>query len=459
MSKIYTFREFLGYLEGKGELVRLKEPVNIDYGVTKAARKYDGGPAVILENITGFDMPIAFGIFNRRCNIAALLDVSEDLLIETIIERSQKPVKPVLTKGPAPSQEVVIETPNLLREIPFPKHYERDAGRYCTSGVILAKDLDGPGVNVSFARMQICEDKILVMINDWRHLITMFLKAESLGKNLPVAIIIGPDPVLWLEGAMPDGLAGIEADELAVAGGLAKAPLTVTKAITSDLPVPANAEIIIEGEMIAGKREIEGPFGDYPKIYDEPPRFNPVIIPSVITRRKDAIYHNIVPAMYEHFWLGGVPREADLLKNLQRNVRCVRKVHLTPGGVCRFHLVVQIEKHNDLEPRDVIMAAMAPGETSRDIKVIIVVDSDIDPYNLEDVEWAVATRVQWDRDALVVGRLPAALDPAAVVHTSEEAAKRDECCGAKIGIDATKPLYSGKLISIFDKVDIPSESE
>lgn len=451
----YSFRQFLEHLDKKGKLVKVKEPVDLIYGVTKEARKYDRGPAVLLENIKGFDIPIAFGIFNQRGYVADLLQVDEDALPDAIIERAQQPVLPEYISSKAPSQEVVIENPDLLKEIPFPKHYERDAGRYCTSGVILAKDVDGPGINVSFARMQICSDKILVMINEWRHLITMFLKAEALGKNLPVAVIIGPEPILWLEGAMPDGLAGLEANELAVAGGLARAPLSVTKAITSDLPIPAYAEIVIEGEMIANRRELEGPFGDYPKVYDQPPRYNPVIVPSVITRRKDAIYHDIIPAMYEHFWLGGIPREADLMKNLRRMVRCVRKVHLTPGSVCRFHLVVQIEKSNDLEPREVIMAAMSPSESSRDIKIVTVVDSDINPFDPEDVEWAVTTRVQWDRDALIVPRLPSALDPAAMVHTTVEALKRGEICGAKIGVDATKPLYSGEMLHIFDKVDIP----
>ena len=295
----------------------------------------------------------------------------------------------------------------------------------------MTKDVDGPGINVSFARMQICSDKILVMINEWRHLITMFLKAEALGKNLPVAVIIGPEPILWLEGAMPDGLAGLEANELAVAGGLARAPLSVTKAITSDLPIPAYAEIVIEGEMIANRRELEGPFGDYPKVYDQPPRYNPVIVPSVITRRKDAIYHDIIPAMYEHFWLGGIPREADLMKRLRRMVRCVRKVHLTPGSVCRFHLVVQIEKSNDLEPREVIMAAMSPSESSRDIKIVTVVDSDINPLILRMLS-GCDYRVQWiEMPNCSVSSFRA--DPAAMVHTTVEALKRGEICGAKIG--------------------------
>lgn len=452
-----TFREFLGRLESAGELVRVDEPVDVTYGVTRQARKQDGKKALLLENVSGYSMPIALGIFSRRASIAAALGSSEETLVGDIIARSAAPIAPTFVDGPAPCQEMVVEDPDLLRELPFPKHYERDAGRYCTSGVIVARDLTTQAVNVSFARMQVFSDRIVVMINLGRHLLTMFHRAEAMGRDLPVAIVIGPEPALWLEGAMPDGLAPLECDEYAVAGGLACSSLPVCKALTSDLPVPAGAEIVIEGEMVHGEREIEGPFGDYPRIYDEPPRENPVIRTRVLTRRADAIYQDIVPAMFEHFWLGGVPREADLLANLRRRTHGVRKLHLTPGGVCRFHLVVQIEKENDSHPREVMMAALCPGESSRDIKLVVVVDTDIDPFDAFDVEWAVATRVQWDRDLIAVGRLPVLLDPSAIATTPFDALKRGESYGCKAGVDATVPFSAGDLMRMFDKIDVPRE--
>lgn len=452
-----SFRSFLQKLESDGDLVRVKDPVDVAYGITREARKHDGREALLLENVTGHSLPVALGIFNRRASIAAAIDSTPETLVEDIITRSARPIEPVFAKGAPPCQEIVIENPDLLAELPFPKHYERDAGRYCSSGVIVARDPTTGAVNVSFARMEVLSDRIHVMINQWRHLLTMFHRAEDLGVDLPVAIVIGPDPVLWLEGAMPDGLAPLDCDEYAVAGGLAQSPLEVCTALTSDLPIPANAEIVIEGAMVHGRREVEGPFGDYPRIYDEPPRQNPVIVPSLITRRADAIYQDIVPALFEHFWLGGVPREADLLKNLRQRVHGVRQVHLTPGGVCRFHLVVQIEKHDDAHPRDVIMAALCPGETSRDIKFVAVVDTDIDPFDPFDVEWALATRVQWDTDLITVSRLPVALDPSAIGSTPREALEHGESVGCKAGVDATVPFSAGDLRCMFDKVDVPRD--
>jgi 2,5-furandicarboxylate decarboxylase 1 len=450
-----SFREFLGWLEERGELVRVAEPVSHEYGITELAHGYDGDKAVLVERMEGFGTPLAFGIFNRRSFIAAALGTSDSSLLEEIIARSRRPLSPVVLEGRAPCQEIVVEQPRLLEELPFPRHYERDAGRYCTSGVIVAREPGGSAVNVSFARMQICEDHIRVMVNQWRHLLAMFTQAESTGQDLPVAVVIGPEPALWLEGAMPDGLAPLDADEIAIAGALGGAPIPVVRALTSDLLVPASAEIVIEGRMVAGRREIEGPFGDYPKVYDARPRPNPVIVPTVLTRRSDAIYHDIVPAMYEHFWLGGVPREADLLSSLRKRVHGVRQVHLTPGGVCRFHLVVQIDKLNDAHPREVILAALSCGESSRDVKLVTVVDGDIDPFSAEDVEWAVATRVQWDSDLMTFPRLPVALDPSAVATTPQEALQRGELRGAKAGVDATRPHSAGDLLPMFDKVAVP----
>ena len=452
---VLSFREFLAWLEERDSLVRVAQPVSHEYGITELAHGYDGEKAVLLEQVEGFEIPLAFGIFNRRSFIAAALGTNDSSLLEEIIARSRSPLAPTVLEGRAPCQEIVVEQPHLLEELPFPRHYERDAGRYCTSGVIVARDPGGPAVNVSFARMQVCADRILVMVNQWRHLLALFTRAESMGQDLPVGIVIGPEPALWLEGAMPDGLAPIEADEMAIAGALGGAPIPVVRALTSDLLVPASAEIVIEGRMVSGRREMEGPFGDYPKIYDEPPRLNPIIVPTVLTRRADAIYQDIVPAMYEHFWLGGVPREADLLSSLRKRVHGVRQVHLTAGGVCRFHLVVQIDKSSDAHPREVILAALSSGESSRDIKLVTVVDSDIDPFNAEDVEWAVATRVQWDSDLMTFSRLPVALDPSAIGTTPREALERGESYGAKAGLDATKPFSAGDLLSMFDKVAIP----
>jgi len=451
----FTLREFLTDLERHGDLVRIGASVDPEYGITRVAREHDARRAVLLEHVEGFAVPVALGIFNRREFVARALRTDEASLPGEIVTRCRSPIPPVTVDWPAPCQELTVEHPRLLAELPFPKHYERDAGRYCTSGVIVARDPTGPAVNVSFARMQVHADHIVVMVNQWRHLLSMFRRAESLGRDLPVAVVIGPEPAVWLEGAMPDGLAPIEADELALAGALGGGPIAVVKALTSDLMVPASAEIVIEGRMVAGEREMEGPFGDYPKIYDEPPRLNPVIVPAVLTRRSDAIYHDIVPAMHEHFWLGGIPREADLLASLRARVDGVRQVHLTPGGVSRFHLVVQIDKVDDAHPREVILAALSPGESSRDIKLVVVVDADIDPFDAQDVEWALATRVQWDADLMTFSHLPVALDPSAITTTPIEALERGESYGAKAGVDATKPFSVGALISMFDKVDVP----
>ncbi len=200
----------------------------------------------------------------------------------------------------------------------------------------------------------------------------------------------------------------IDHDELAVAGALHGAPLAVVKCRTSDLRVPAEAEIVIEGHLLPGVRELGGPFGEFPQYYG-PAGQRQVIQIDAITRRRDALYHTIVPAAMEHLLLGAIPREASLLSHLQRNFPSVRAVHLPRGGVCRYHLVVQIAKRWDGEPKNIMMGAFA-GHI--DIKRVVVVDEDVDIHDPIQVEWAITTRFQAASDLLVAaGAQGSRLDP------------------------------------------------
>ena len=232
-----------------------------------------------------------------------------------------------------------------------------------------------------------------------------FHKAEKMKKSLEVAIIFGAHPAVWLEGAMPDGLVDDDMDELNIASALSGSPVELVKGKTIDLEYPGNAEIVFEGRIVYDLREDEGPFGDYSGVYDAPPRKNPVIEVSAIVKRKDAIYHDLLPYSAEHFHLGGVPRETDLLKRIKTAVPTVKDIHLTLGGCSRFHAVVQIDKTGESDSNHTIIATFFPMESARDIKVVVVVDDDIDIYNSFDVEWAIATRVQWDRDIMIINKM------------------------------------------------------
>jgi 2,5-furandicarboxylate decarboxylase 1 len=226
-------------------------------------------------------------------------------------------------------------------------------------------------------------------------------------------------------------IAALDDDEMEIAGALLGQPIEMVKCRTNSVRVPAHAEIVIEGRILPKVREPEGPFGEFPQYYG-PRADREVIHVDAITHRKNAIFHTIVGGGVEHLLLGGIPREATLLEHLQRSFPSVRDVRLTRGGTCRYHLAVKIDKASHGEPKNIIMGAFGG---HYDIKHVVVVDMDVDIDDPNEIEWAIATRFQADRDLVIVsGAQGSKLDPSS-----------DEGISAKMGIDATKPLSTGPM--------------
>ena len=447
------FRDYLKTLATKNDIVEIKDEVDPIIEIGKIQKSYDGKKTIFFKKIKGYKIQIVSNIFNKRENIAEAIGVELKNVKDKIVRAVENPINTVVVDyGPV---HEVIKTKNInpLSLLPIPKHYKKDNVRYITSGVILAKDPETGARNLSFARMKVNEgNRINIMINRNRHLMRYFLKAEKMHRPLEIAVIIGAHPALWLEGAMPDGLVMDDMDEVNIASALVGEPFELVKGKTIDLEYPANSEIVIEGKIINEVREDEGPFGDYSGIYDTPPRKNPVIQISAIAMRSDAIYHDLLPHTIEHFYLGGIPREADLLKRAKVAVPSIKDIHLTLGGCSRFHAVVQLKKGAESEPNHAIFATLFPTESARDIKVVVVVDEDIDIYNPFDVEWAIATRVQWHKDIFVVKKMEGLLDPSAISNTSSTILERNEILSSKIGIDATIPFGQPELRELYERV-------
>ena len=255
---------------------------------------------------------------------------------------------------------------------------------------------------------------------------------------LDAAIVIGVDPLTLLAS---QAIVPIDHDELEIAGSLQGRPLPVVKCLNSEIRVPAEAEIVIEGHFLPGVREPEGPFGEFPQTYGT--RSDREVMEVVaVTHRKDAIFHTMVGGGLEHLLLGAIPKEATLLTHLRRNFPNVIDVHLSPGGTMRFHLFVKMKKTQEGQGKNVILGAFTG---SFDLKHVIVVDEDVDIHNPSEVEWAVATRFQADRDLVIVPESQGSkLDPS----------NRDGV-GAKMGIDATKPLAAQEMV--FKRIRVPGE--
>ncbi len=439
MKPIRTLRAWLRQLQSTNRLAIARPDVSLQFELAAIAKRLDGEQAVLFPRPGGQAMPIIAGLVGQRAWIAEALGVAQSELHATYRNAAEHPVKwREVARAAAPCQQVAHRELDIRKLLPIPVHNEHDSAPYITAGLVIARNPITGVQNVSINRIQVNAPQRMATLMLPRHLHAFYRAAEKRNEALPVAVVIGVDPLTLLAS---QAIAPIDTDELEIAGALHGEPLEVVKCLTSDVRVPAHAEIVIEGRIPPGVREVEGPFGEFPRYYS-PQEQREVIEIDCVTHRTDPLYHTIVPAGMEHLLLGGIPREATILAHLQRSFPNITDVHLAAGGTCRYHLYVQLHKQREGEAKNVIMAAFG---AHYDVKHVIVVDTDVDVHDPEQVEWAVATRFQADRDLVVVpNALGSILDPSSNRGVS-----------AKMGLDATRPLeYPGLL---FTKIRIPGE--
>lgn len=449
-------RQWLAHLEETGRLAVLRDAVPLEHKLAALAKLLDGRQAAYFPNAGGLGIPVVSGFMSRRSWIAEAMGVPESGLLAHFSKAAGNPLpwREVQT-AEAPCQQVVLRGADVLKLLPVPTHSEHDNGPYITAGLVIARNPVTGVQNVSINRLQVHSGTQMAILMLPRHLLAFYKEAESRNQTLEVAIVIGVDPLTLLAS---QAIAPIDCDELEIAGALHGEPLPVVKCQTNNVRVPANCEIVIEGRLLPGVREFEGPFGEFPKYYSARER-REVIEVDAITHRIGPIYHTIVPAEMEHLLLGSIPREATLLSHLQRSFPNVLDVHLSIGGVGRYHLYIKLKKTHEGQPKNVICAAFG---AHYDIKQVVVVDDDVEVHDPQQVEWAVATRFQADRDLVVItGAQGSVLDPSTTVGQvyQDGAAPPAHLQGlsAKMGLDATRPVVYHE--HIFTKVRIPGEAE
>ncbi len=403
-----------------GEVVTVEERVGRELEVTKHLLENPNRP-VWFRDLEGYE---AVGnLWSTRDRIATALKTNKRDLVSHILEAIRHPREFAVT-GNAGFLENQSEDFDL-RESPIPKYYPGDAGRYITAGVWVA-EWDGKR-NLSFHRTLILDGKRGAARVVPRHLYHMYRSALESGQELKVAICIGLDPWNLIAGGT-----SVEygRDEMTIAASLKERclgeKLQATK-VRSGLTVPAEAEYVLEGRLIAEKHK-EGPFVDAVGTYDSV-RDEPVVVIERVYSRKDPIFHALLSGGDEHLMFMGMPREPLIHEAVSRAVPHVGGVRLTEGGCAWLHGVVSIRKQSEGDAKNAIMAAFG-AHTS--MKRVIIVDEDIDVYDDRDVEWAVATRFQADKGLVILhGARGSSLDPSAGETTS------------KVGIDATKPVKGG----------------
>ncbi|CAH0343922.1 UbiD family decarboxylase [Bacillus sp. CECT 9360] len=432
-----SLRTWLEYLQSTDRVAVIDREVSLQFEVAALTKKLDGKKATYFTNVEDFEIPIVSGICATREQFAEALETDQYQLLSKFTEAVTSPVEcRHVKKVDAPVKENIILDNIDLDAFPIPVHHEKDSGKYITAGLFIVRDPVTRKQNVSIHRLQISgKDRLGVLLLP-RHTYHLFKQAEDAGRPLECAIAIGVDPVTLLasQASTPFGV-----DELEIASALLREPLEVVRCETVDIDVPAYAEIVLEGKILPKVREPEGPFGEFPKYYG-PKGDKEVVQLTGITHRNNPIFYTIVPAGYEHLLLGGIPREASLIQSIRQTVPSVKAVHMSPGGTCRYHAVISIKKRNEGEGKNAIIAAFA---NSFDIKHVVVVDEEVDVFNMEEVEWAIATRFQAEKDLVVIkGTQGSKLDPST-----------DEGFGSKMGFDCTIPLGSEPMR--YKRIHIP----
>jgi UbiD family decarboxylase len=440
-------RGYLSHLEEKGQLLHVAEEVDLRYDIAAGIRKTSDiqGPALLFENIRARPgWRVLGGLFATRKLIALGLGVPEDQLLERYLTLEDKRLTPS-TVSTGPVKEIRWTGSEVdLYKLPIVTHAEKDVGPYVTIGVQIGKDPESGARNLSIHRMLLLgKDRLSLWAPPDHHLGRMILKAEEKKRGLEVATAIGVEPaiVIGSQAKVPYGI-----DEFYVAGGLRGAPVQLTKCETIDVEVPAAAEIVIEGVTIPGERVADGPYGEYPGCYSEAKQA-PVLKVTAITMRKNPIYQTALTGMpvTENHTLIEYANAAAIYREAKKIVPEVRDVYVTPGGTFRHHVVVSIKKRHNDEARNLILALLALGIG---LKQVTVVDDDIDVRDPVDVEWALSTRMQPDKDLIVIPRIACStLDPSVPTPRST----------AGWGIDATVPIgdrtrYEKVLIPGVDKV-------
>ncbi len=440
MSSIKDLRTFMEIMEKNSQMVHIEREVSINHEIGNVIRACENANtgAPYFEHVAGSSFSLIGGVLSSMDRIALAMECTKEEIVGKLMVALENPIAPVKVET-APCQENIILGEDVdLGILPIPIHAPKDGGAFITGGVIVSKEIGGIKQNLSFQRMQVKgKNKLGIMINEWRHLKEFYDEAEKEGKALPISIVIGADPMVYVGAGLR-----YNGDELEVVGSIRKEAVQVIKSITNDIYVPATAEIVVEAQIEPGIRENEGPLGEFTGHYSEPWP-SPILTVTAITHRNEAIYQTIAGASFEHINLGGVvPREPLVMKHCTYVSSGVKDVHLAPYG-SGFLALVKMKKSNPGEPKNVAMAAMI---SYVNIKNVIVVDEDVDIYNPADILWAMSNRVVPEKDIFYVPHSQGhELDP-----TSDNRGVQ-----TKMGIDATLNEDSKGLERVvYDPVDL-----
>lgn len=423
----FDLQACIQFLQQSNSLVTVETAVDLDHELAGVARRFEGKQSVFFKQVDGYKYPVLTGLYWSRSSLAKIFGCPADrlsfLFSQAVASWQKEPVAPVVLEQ-SPATEIVMDVPDLGC-LPVPLHALGDGGHYFDCSVVIAKDPDTGVRNLSIHRMMVTGPRRMTMLMDvGRHLRDYYERAERRGKPLEITISNGIDPSVYIASVVPGAAAPIDADELGIASALLGHPVELVKSRTVGVEGVANAQFIIEAEILPNEREDEGPFAEVAGYYAKQDQRWVVNVKS-ISHRKSPVFQTLLPGK-EVFNSVGLMGEANVFHLVSRQVPGITGVHLSHGGCGFYHAVVQIKKVYEGTQRNAILATFAAFPP---LKQVIVVDDDVDIYDSEDVEWALCTRFDPETDIVLVNK--------AFGHELNPVTQNG--LTAKIGFDATAP--------------------
>src|ERR1044072_1847817 len=424
----YDLRSFLSYLENRGELITIQKKVKKKFELAAIISKFDKKEAVMFTNVDESKFKVVSNILGTRERFFYGIESSAP---NSKIDLSNL--------GNIGSEYYPMELSNdalfhnnstrNLYDLPIISHFEKDAGPFITSSTVYVKDQENGNQNSSVHRMLLLNNsQMVIRMVEGRHLHKCFVYAKEHKEDLKINVVVGVHPALNIAAAYQ---AAYGIDEISIANYLLNGNLKLAKNNYSDLMIPTHSEIVIEGKVLHDEVSEEW-MVEMLRTYDFK-RKQPIFEINKIWYRDNPIYYDILPGYTEHRLLMGLPIEAKILSYVKNTVPSTKMVHLSDGGSNWLTAIVQIKKRLEGEPKNAILTAFAAHPS---LKTAIIVDEDINPLNPVEVDYAVSTRTQADKDFLLITNAKgSSLDPSS---------DQTNLLTTKLGIDATISLLKDR---------------
>lgn len=428
--------EFIELLEQQGEIRRVKKEVDPKYEIAAILSKEnkEESPAIIFENVKGYHMPVAGNLLGTKRRLALSIFADEKELREGHLPNQDKRIKPILLKDQEDREIIPVEGAfDILDHIPVLTHYAKDSAPFITCGMASVRDPVSGGMRRGLHRLEVRNGSELGISLVNPPLSNIYAFHRKTGTPMEIAVSVGVDPVILLASVLK--MSG-EQDKLEAVGGLSGQPLPLEKCATVDLDIPAQSEIVIEGYINPKQAEQECTLGEVSGYYLS--LSSPSIHTTAITFRSNPIFQALLPKSLEIDHILTLIHGLNIIPKMKVAFPMLCDIHFTPG-IFGSSVVMSIDSDNTGDSR----RALAMALSFPNIKKAVIVNDDVDPRNHQEVEWALATRFQADKDLITIPLLGGqTLDPSA------DAKFRT----AKLGIDATRPQRHG-----FEKISFPED--